>query len=122
MKFDLKTWNPNLSRALSGVSNAPTLESFRVIGEKFFRQRAELPVLTASTLLVPGYVDVEEVDGLARFIAEIDPGIPYTLLAFYPNYVLTDLPTTSRDIAYRCLEAAHRHLENVRIGNMQLLS
>ncbi|UCE43917.1 MAG: radical SAM protein [Candidatus Bathyarchaeota archaeon] len=122
MKFDLKTWNPDLSRALSGVSNAPTLESFMMIGESFFEQRGELPVLTASTLLVPGYIDVEEVDGLARLIAEISPGIPYTLLAFYPNYMLTDLPTTSRDIAYQCLEAADKHLENVRIGNIHLLS
>ncbi|UCC33325.1 MAG: radical SAM protein, partial [Candidatus Bathyarchaeota archaeon] len=63
-----------------------------------------------------------EVDGLARFIAGINPGIPYTLLAFYPNYILTDLPTTSRDMAYQCLGAADKHLENVRIGNVHLLS
>jgi pyruvate formate lyase activating enzyme len=122
IKFDLKTWNPDLSRALSGVSNAHTLESFRMIGKKFFEKRAELPVLTASTLLVPGYIDGEEVDSLARFIADIDPRIPYTLLAFYPSYVLTDLPTTSRDLAYTCRDTAKKHLENVRIGNIHLLS
>ena len=122
IKFDLKTWNPDLNRALSGVSNAPTLESFRMIGEKFFEKRAELPILTASTLLVPGYIDAEEVDYLSRFIADTDPRIPYTLLAFYPDYVLTDVPTTNRDLAYRCRDAAKKHLENVRIGNIHLLS
>jgi len=122
VKFDLKAWNPNLNRAMSGVSSVPTLESFRMIGDRSLEQRAEVPVLTASTLLVPGYVDAEEVEGLARFVADIDSRIPYTLLAFYPHYMLTDLPTTSRDLAYRCLEAASEHLENVRMGNTNLLS
>ncbi|UCE16801.1 MAG: radical SAM protein [Candidatus Bathyarchaeota archaeon] len=122
IKFDLKTWNENLNKALCGVSNAPTLQDFRTIGEKFFKERSELPILTASTLLVPGYVDVEEVRGIARFIAEVDPKIPYTLLAFYPQYVLTDLPTTSRELACKCRNAAEEHLENVRIGNVHLVT
>ncbi|MDH5532731.1 MAG: radical SAM protein [Candidatus Bathyarchaeota archaeon] len=122
IKFDLKTWDENLNKALCGVSNAPTLQNFRTIGEKFFKGRSELPVLTASTLLIPGYVDLEEVRSLASFIAEIDPEIPYTLLAFYPQYVLTDLPTTSRELAYKCRDVAEEHLKNVRIGNIHLLS
>ncbi len=120
IKFDFKTWDENLNLALCGVSNAPTRETFKLIAEKFFKQRHELPILTASTLLVPGYVDAEEVSNIARFIAEIDPQIPYTLLAFYPQYVMTDLPTTSREQADQCYEAAKRHLENVRIGNLSL--
>ena len=122
VKFDLKTWDENLNLALCGVSNAPTLERFRLIGEKYFKERSELPILTASTLLVSGYVDVEEVRKLASFIAEIDPRIPYTLLAFYPQYVMTDLPTTSRNLAHECREAAEKYLKNVRIGNIHLLS
>jgi len=121
IKFDLKAWNPNLNMALSGVSNQPTLKSFKLIGERFIKRRPELPVLTASTLLVPGYVDVEEVSNIARFIAEINQSIPYTLLAFYPQYVMTDLPTTSREQANKCYEAAKKYLENVRIGNIHLL-
>jgi len=122
IKFDLKTWNENLNRALCGVSNVPTLKSFKMIGEKYFKERSELPILTASTLLVPGYVDVEEVRELASFIADVDPQIPYTLLAFCPKYVMSDLPTTSRDMAYRCYETAKKHLKNIRIGNIRLLS
>ena len=122
IKFDLKTWDENLNLALCGVSNRPTLESFRMIGERFFKERPELPILTASTLLVAGYVDVEEVRNLASFIAEIDPRIPYTLLAFYPHYVMTDLPTTSRELAHQCCDTAKKYLKNVRIGNIHLLS
>jgi len=122
IKFDLKTWNKNLNIALCGVSNVPSHENFRMIGEKFFKKRPKLPILTASTLLIPGYVDIEEVQGLANFIAEVDSRIPYTLLAFYPHYLLTDLPTTSRELATRCRNIAEKHLENVRIGNIHLLS
>jgi len=122
VKFDLKTWDENLNQALCGVSNASTLAQFKMIGDKYFKKRSELPILTVSILLVPGYVDVEEVRGLASFIAEIDPMIPYTLLAFYPQYVLTDLPTTSRDLAYQCRDVAKEYLDNVRIGNIHLLS
>jgi pyruvate formate lyase activating enzyme len=122
VKFDLKTWDENLSVALCGVSNRPALENFKMIGEKYFRRRLNLPTLTASTLLIPGYVDEEEIRNLARFIAEIDPSIPYTLLAFYPCYVMRDLPTTSRNLAYRCRSVAKEYLENVRIGNVHLLS
>jgi pyruvate formate lyase activating enzyme len=122
IKFDLKTWDENLNLALCGASNAPTLETFKLIGERFFKQRPELPILTASTLLIPGYVDAKEVGNIASFIAEIDIEIPYTLLAFYPHYVMTDLPTPSRKQANHCYKAAKKHLKNVRIGNIHLLS
>ena len=122
IKFDLKTWYENLNKALSGVSNVPTLRSFKMIGEKFFKKRSDVPILTASTLLISGYVDAEEVRSLASFIAEVDSRIPYTLLAFYPQYVMTDLPTTSRELAIECRDAAEEYLENVRIANIQLLS
>jgi len=122
VKFDLKAWDENIYRVLCGVSNKPTFENFRVIGEKYFAERVEVPVLTASTLLIPGYIDSAEVESIAKFIAEIDPRIPYTLLAFYPQYIMDDLPTTSRKQAYECYETAKKYLRNVRIGNIHLLS
>jgi pyruvate formate lyase activating enzyme len=93
-----------------------------MIGEKYYAKRPELPVLTASTLLVPGYVDAYEVENIAQFISQISPEIPYTLLAFYPCYIMNDLPTTSRRQAQECQKAAQKHLKNTRIGNIHLLS
>jgi len=122
VKFDLKTWDDNLNKVLCGVSNKSSFKNFEMIGKKYFEERPEIPVLTASTLLIPGYVDAEEVEKIAQFIADIDPRIPYTLLAFYPRYKMNDLPTTSRKQAYQCREAAERHLEKVRIENIYLLS
>jgi pyruvate formate lyase activating enzyme len=65
---------------------------------------------------------VEEVRKSAHFIAKLNPDIPYSLLAFYPCFVLNDLPTTSYAHAMRCLEAAKEAgLKNIRIGNKHLL-
>jgi len=122
VKFDLKAWDENLHRALCGVSNKAALHNFRMIGEKYFEERSEVPILTASTLLIPGYIDAEEVEKIAEFIADVNPKIPYTLLAFYPHYRLDDLPTTSRKQALECKKAAEKHLEKIRIGNVHLLS
>jgi len=65
LKFDLKACNENLNLSLCGVSNKPTLKTFKMIGERFYKQRPELPVLTASTLLIPGYTDAEEIANIA---------------------------------------------------------
>jgi len=122
IKFDLKAYSEELAIALTGASNKPSFENFRLIGEKYYSKREELPVLAASTLLVPGYVDAEEVEKIARFISQINSNIPYTLLAFYPCHLMKDLPTTSKKQAVECQKAAKKHLTNIRVGNINLLS
>jgi len=77
----------------------------------------------ASTLLIPGYVDAREVAAIAAFIARLDPAIPYALLGFHPDFLMNDLPCTSRAQAERCREAAlAAGLKRVRIGNTHILS
>jgi len=122
MKFDIKFWDEGLARGICGVSNAQSLKNFDRAGRKYFEARPNLPVLTASTLLIPGYVNELEVGSIAEFISGIDDRIPYSLLAFSPQYVMSDLPATSREQALRCRDAALKHLKQVRIGNEHLLS
>lgn len=121
IKFDLKAWDENLHIALCGVSNKQTLRNFEWLA-KYGKQRQIPPFLTASTLLVPGYIGVEEVESIASFIAGLDPNIPYSLLAFYPQFYMNDLPTTSKKEAIECMGAARKYLKRVRIGNIHLLS
>jgi pyruvate formate lyase activating enzyme len=121
VKFDLKAWDENLHIALSGVTNRRTLENFRRAGEMASR-RPVPPALIASTLLVPGYVDEREVRNIARFIASVHPHIPYSLLAFYPHFFMSDLPRTPGKVAERYVSAAREEgLRNVRVGNIHLL-
>jgi pyruvate formate lyase activating enzyme len=104
------------------ILSLTVLENFEYIGKNYFHQRPDLPVLTATTLLVPGYVDEIEVEQIASFIASIDENIPYSLLGFYPHHEFTDLPLTSSKHAENCFNAAKKHLKNVNIGNKHLLS
>lgn len=121
VKFDLKAYDDVLHRALTGVTNRQTLANFAALARHISR-RPEPPFLVASTLLVPGYVDAAEVGAIARFIAGLNPEIPYSLLAFHPQHLMADLPTTARAEAEACLEAAlGAGLTRVRIGNVHLL-
>jgi len=121
IKFDLKAWDDRIHRALTGSSNRWTLDNFR-LAAKWAAARPAPPALVASTLLVPGYVDAAEVSGIARFIAGINPEIPYSLLAFHPQFCLQDLPVTSGLHAEECLQAAKGSgLTRVRLGNVHLL-
>lgn len=116
VKFDLKCFHPNLSSALCGVSNRRAFENFSMIAEAGYRE-----VLTATTLLVPFYVDAAEVESIARFISAVDRNIPYSLLVFHPDFFLKDLPITPRKQVEECYRAAKAHLENVNVGNKHLL-
>ncbi len=121
IKFDLKAWSEELHLALCGVSNKRTLANFRLAAQHIER-RPRPPLLVASTLLIPGYVETEEVAKIATFIASLNPEIPYALLAFHPHFFMSDLPTTSRRHAQECLKVAREAgLNNVRVGNIHLL-
>jgi pyruvate formate lyase activating enzyme len=121
IKFDLKAWDENLHIALTGTTNKRTFENFEE-ASRFIHQRSELPLLIASTLLVPGYIDDEEIRGISRFISSLNPEIPYVLLAYYPHFYMKDLPLVLKEDAYRYLNIAKEEgLKNVRIGNLHLL-
>jgi len=122
VKFDLKAYDDDLHRALTGASNRQTLENFARAAARF-DERPKPPPVVASTLLVPGYVDAEEVSRIARFIVTLNPAIPYALLGFAPHFLFSDLPRTSVSHAEEALAAAREAgLDNVRIGNRHLLS
>lgn len=121
VKFDIKAWNEEVHNALCGVSNRKTLSNFERLAGRV-KQRPDPPFLIASTLLVPGYIDEEEVANIARFIAGLNPEIPYSLLGFHPQFYMKDLPRTSLKHAQRCLKAAQESgLKRLKIGNLHLL-
>ena len=121
IKIDFKAYDDCLVKALCGSSNKFTIRNIRNIGS-MTRKRPETPLLVVSTLLVPGYIEKDQIEKIAKFLMEINPSIPYSLLAFYPAFVIDDLPTTSRKHAEECFAIAKEvGLENVWIGNKHLL-
>lgn len=115
VKFDLKAWNRNLHRILTGRDNKQSLENFEKIWERC------PDVLSATTLLVPYFVDEKEVEGIAKFISSFSNAIPYSLLVFHPDYRLADMPVTPEQQVMRCYGTAKKYLKNVNIGNIHLL-
>lgn len=119
-KFDLKAVSPELYQSLTGISNSTMLRNFRELSA--MKRDRENEFLVASILLVPGYVDLPEVQKICRFIAENDSTIPTALLGFSPHHAMNDLPRTSQAHAKAALEIARDEgLTNVRIGNLGLL-
>ncbi|MEM4558121.1 MAG: radical SAM protein [Desulfurococcaceae archaeon] len=124
VKIDFKAWSPEVYSVLCGIEE----KHVRIIRDniklvaKYAKARQEPPILVVSTLLVPGYVDEYEVDQITRYIASINPEIPYILLGFHPDYMLIDLPTTSWNHAEKALKIARENgLKNVWIENVFLL-
>ena len=82
---------------------------------------AALPTchLEVTTLVVPGLSDDDaQVDAMARWIASLDPGIPYHLSRFFPHYRMADAAPTPRGTMHRLRDVAKRHLSTVLLGNM----
>jgi pyruvate formate lyase activating enzyme len=121
IKFDLKSFNKKLNLALCGISNKRTLENFKFLAENYFGTRKDLFELSGCTLMVPGYTDHEEVDQIAKFVSDINPEIPYSLLIFHGDYQMRDLGITPRKQALKSLDIAKKYLKNVHLGNKFLL-
>jgi pyruvate-formate lyase-activating enzyme len=58
--------------------NRPVLKAARYLWKSGLDFRIE-------TVLMPGIVDVEEIERIASFLAQIDPGIKYKVVKFAPG-------------------------------------
>lgn len=122
LKIDLKAWSEPIHQTLCGVSNKQTLYNFSFLAHLAKSRPYPYP-LVASTLLVPGYVDEEEIHQLAKFLSNIDSQIPWSFLVFAPAFYLDDLPCTSESHVKLALEIAKSYgLNNLYVGNKHLIS
>ncbi|MGB3714562.1 MAG: hypothetical protein WA996_09050 [Candidatus Promineifilaceae bacterium] len=75
-----------------------------------------------ATVIFGVCVDAEEVGRIASFITRIDPHITHSLLVFWANDLMPDLPATPVQQAEDSIMAAlDVGLENAPIGNRQIL-
>lgn len=121
IKFDLKAPNEQLYRALTSIDPKNVWKNFEDIYNRYWEDKSKPPILTATTLLVPGYIEEQEVEEIAKKIAELDPNIPYSLLVFHPDFAMSDLPVTPRETALKAHRIAKKYLKKVNLGNIFLL-
>ncbi|MBE6466087.1 AmmeMemoRadiSam system radical SAM enzyme [Denitrobacterium detoxificans] len=82
---------------------------------------AALPTchLEVTTLVVPGLSDdVVQVERMARWLASLDPAIPYHLTRFFPQHRMSDVPPTPLATLHELARVAKRHLRTVLLGNV----
>ena len=76
--------------------------------------------MEVTTLVIPTKNDSpEEITAIARFIASIDPEIPYHLSCYYPQYRYR-LPPTPASTVRNLARIASEHLSFVYLGNVGL--
>ena len=98
---DLKAFNHRFYKEQCNAKLKPVLKTIALMKEMGIW-------LEVTTLLIPGLNDsLEELKDLARFLADIDPGIPWHISRFHPTYHLTDRSMTpvktiqrARDLGY----------------------
>jgi pyruvate formate lyase activating enzyme len=91
VNIDVKTAQDRAHRLLTGAPLRPVLDAV----ERF---RAAGVWVEVSTPLIPGVCDsAEQVSAVARHLASIDPGLPWHLLRFTPDFRMADRSPTAPD-------------------------
>lgn len=110
VNIDLKSWKDSYYRQICGGTLSPVLESIK-IASKYCH-------VEVTTLLVTGENDnLEEVEEIAKYIAEIDPYIPLHLSRYFPKYLM-DAPATDIGFMIEAEKIANKYLKRVVLGNI----
>jgi pyruvate-formate lyase-activating enzyme len=110
--LDIKAYNPENHKWLTGCSNERILKLPADMRKRGF-------VLEILSLYIPGLVETDDLGKIARLVAQVDQEIPFTILAFFPEYRMKDYarPTVEQMVdAYQKTKATG--LRNIRLGNL----
>ncbi|MFX0113183.1 MAG: radical SAM protein [Candidatus Hodarchaeota archaeon] len=105
--FDLKAFNDDVHRALTGAPVEPVLKNAETMAQhakKLWEYRI---------LVIPSIVDIEEIRQICEFIAGLNETLPVCFLAFRPNFCLDSHPGAPQTLMEQCLSIAKKAgLEN----------
>ena len=112
--LDIKAYDDEVHRRLTGVSNARILKLPGELKERNF-------IFEVLSLCIPGWVESDHIGKIAEELASVDDNIPFTILAFFPEYKMSDVsvPTLKQMIdAYGAAKDAG--LKKIKLGNVHL--
>ena len=114
MNIDLKGYTNQYYRKICGAKLNPVLETIKLVANKVH--------LEITTLLVSDENDsLEEVEEIAKFIASINPNIPFHLSRYFPKYKLNH-QATEIEVLIKAKAIARNYLNYVYIGNVANLN
>ena len=112
LRLDIKAHDAEKHKWLIGSSNAHILR----LPEEILKRGFTLEVLS---LYIPNLVESDELERIARVLSEVDPAIPFTILAFFPEHQMKDFrrPNTKEMVeAYKKVQSTG--LQNIKLGNL----
>jgi pyruvate formate lyase activating enzyme len=107
---DLKAYNEEIHRFYTGKDSFNVLKAIRLLYEHRVNFRVE-------TLLIPGIIDINEIENIAKFLGSIDRKIPYKINEYAPEYTndrFSRRPT--KEEMLKAFNLAKKYLDNVIIG------
>jgi pyruvate-formate lyase-activating enzyme len=109
--LDIKAYDQAVYRRLCGTDNETVLRAPAEILARGF-------TLEVLALFIPGWVERDQIAAIARLIADLDPEVPFTVLAFFPAYRMLDVPRPTLAQMVEAYEAVREAgLRHVRLGN-----
>ena len=112
--LDIKAFNDDVHRRLTGVSNSRILKLPGELKEREF-------VFEVLSLYIPGWVETDQIGNIAMELASVDVEIPFTLLAFFPEYKMRDVPSPTLWQMIDAYSAAKdAGLRKIKLGNLHL--
>jgi pyruvate-formate lyase-activating enzyme len=110
--LDIKAYDEKIHKKLIGVSNEWILKLPAEIVDRDF-------VLEVLSLYIPGWVETNQIGKIAELLAQVNSAIPFTILAFFPEYKLTSVPPPNlKQMIEAYYVARDAGLKNVRLGNV----
>lgn len=103
--FSLKAYSEDIYRDFTGKSNRRTLANFATV----YRSGTKLQ---AECLLIPGYIDAEEVERIAKFVASRDKDIKFRIDGYFPVNGYPWRAATAEDVN-QAVDLASKYLNNV---------
>jgi len=108
ISVSIKILSDDVHLKYAGKSNVPVLKNFKTIYERGIE-------VDASSVFIPGLVEYDEIDEISRFIALIDPEIPYHIVGYVP---VPDAPWRSPTYGevLKAKQVAEKYLDDVTIS------
>ena len=110
--LDIKAFDPEKHLWLTGCSNEHILKLPEILRKRHF-------VLEVLSLFIPGVVEADDLEKIARLLYTADSSIPFTILAFFPEYRMKDhRPPTVQEMVAAYKRVKSTGLKHIRLGNL----
>lgn len=103
--ISIKAYDDSIHRFYTEQTNKSVLDNFKLLAKSRIK-------LMVESVLIPGLIEPDEIERIAKFIASINPSIPFRIDGFIPIH---DVPwrSPSPEEVIRAAQIAKGHLENV---------